>query len=562
MLLGIDVGGTHTDAVLVDKSGLLAWAKVETSQEELLHSVREALHRIRQQAGDVQVERFNLSTTLCTNAIVQGQLEPVGLMVSAGPGMDPELFCLGDHYEVLRGGLDHRGKEILALDRQQAVKCAERFLQEGLRVFALVSKFSPRNPDHEEQMIRALGERASFYTAGHEISGQLNFPRRIATSYYNSAVWPIFNDFANSVVHSLREWNLNPELNILKADGGTAPLEQARRTPVESIFSGPAASILGLMALCRIEEDALMLDVGGTTTDVGVFADGDPLVEAESVELLQRPTLVRAMKTESIGVGGDSAISVQDNEVQVGPTRLGACLASGGSHPTLLDALNCIAGQCYGDVEASAQGMQRMGESLSCSRQEIAERVVRQSCRKLRQQTMKMLERINQRPVYTVHEFLESRRISPRRIYVMGGPAQILAPYLREEFDLPVVVPQNHTVANAIGAALARPTMQAELFADTVRRTMTIPVLNHYRNIAKDYSLLQAKEELLDLLSNRVREDYRWPYADLDVEVVEKSAMNIVQGMSTAGQDIRVKCQIKPGITPEYEGVLKCLCKE
>ena len=563
MLLGIDVGGTHTDAVLLDKSGLLASAKVETRHEDLLHSIQTALARIREQVGKVEVERFNLSTTLCTNAIVQGELEPVGVMVTAGPGIHPENYLHGEHYEVIRGGLDHRGKEIQPLDMDQVERCISRFLEQDLRVFAAVGKFSPRNPAHEEQMVRALSDKnAAFLTAGHWLSGQLNFPRRIATSYYNSAVWPIFNEFVSSVENSLRQNNMSPQLNILKADGGTMPLSQARRTPVESIFSGPAASIMGLLALCSIEDDALMLDLGGTTTDVGVFAGGDPLIEAESVELAHRPTLVQAMKTESIGLGGDSAVHLGEEGVQVGPWRRDASLARGGRFPTLLDALNCIAEQNYGDREASVRGMQEIGSGLQCSMEEAAKGVVRQSCLRLRRETEAMLKRINERPVYTVHEFLESRRIEPKRLYLMGGPAQLMAPYLSREFGLPVVVPENAGVANALGAALARSTLQVELFADTQRKIMTMPVLERQKSIPKNYDLDQAKRDVLDDMCLYLRENYHWHVDESEAKVVEESAMNMVQGVYTVGQDIRVKCQIKPGITPDYEGVVKCACKE
>jgi len=562
MLLGIDVGGTHTDAVLLDRTGLLASAKVETRQEDLLQSILAALGKIQDLAGEVEVQRFNLSTTLCTNAIVQDELKPVGVMVSAGPGIAPEAFRIGDHYEVIRGALDHRGEEIQALDGEQADRCVERFLEQGLSVFAAVGKFSPRNPAHEERMIRSLSDRAAFLTAGHWLSGQLNFPRRIATSYYNSAVWPIFNGFANSVESSLRQFSISPQLNILKADGGTMPLAQARRTPVESIFSGPAASVMGLMALCDIEEDALMLDVGGTTTDVGVFAGGHPLVEAESVELVHRPTLVRAMKTESIGLGGDSAVDVDAEGLRVGPRRRGACMACGGGQPTLVDALNCISEEWYGNREASVRGMQEVASHLQSSAEDAALQVVRHSCEKLRQQTATMLERINERPVYTVHEFLESRRIEPRKIYLMGGPARLMAPYLSREFGLPVVVPENAGVANALGAALARPTLQAELFADTHRRNLTVPVLGRQETVTRDYTLKKAKKDLVEDLCRYVRDNYNWRVDASEAEVVEESAMNMVRGMHTVGQDIRVKCQIKPGITPDYEGVVKCLCKE
>ncbi|MFW6315080.1 MAG: hydantoinase/oxoprolinase N-terminal domain-containing protein, partial [Desulfohalobiaceae bacterium] len=152
MILGIDVGGTHTDAVLVNKSGLQAWAKVPTEHGNLLRSISAALDDMRSQLGELQLERFNLSTTLCTNAIVQDELAEVGVLVSAGPGIDPANFQVGDNYALVPGGLDHRGSEIQPLDLELARQAIQSFLDKGIQVFSVVSKFSPRNSKHEMQL--------------------------------------------------------------------------------------------------------------------------------------------------------------------------------------------------------------------------------------------------------------------------------------------------------------------------------------------------------------------------------------------------------------------------
>ncbi|MFP4629468.1 MAG: hydantoinase/oxoprolinase family protein [Desulfohalobiaceae bacterium] len=562
MILGIDVGGTHTDAVLVNKSGLQAWAKVPTEHGNLLRSISAALDDMRSQLGELQLERFNLSTTLCTNAIVQDELAEVGVLVSAGPGIDPANFQVGDNYALVPGGLDHRGSEIQPLDLELARQAIQSFLDKGIQVFSVVSKFSPRNSKHEMQLADILQEKCSFQTQGHLLSGQLNFPRRIATSYYNSAVWPIFNDFARSVFHSLKEMGLHPELNILKADGGTMPLTLASQFPVESIFSGAAASIMGIMALCDIQEDALLLDVGGTTTDVGVFAAGDPLIEPENVEVAHRPTLVRAMKSKSIGLGGDSAIQILDDQLCLGPKRLGTCLAQGGPAPTLVDALNCLKSFSYGNTQASFQGMQELGQQLGLSCEEMAQRVVQEACRKIQRETQEMLDLINERPVYTVHEFLEYKKIRPQKLYLMGGPAQVLAPYLSREFGLPAVVPEHCQVANALGAALSRPTQQAELFADTEKQLLSIPVLGIKRSIDSGYSLDQARQELRQELCQYLQHNLNWQIPLQEAQIVEESAMNMIKDFCEVGQDIRVKCQVKPGICSEYETAVRCVCQE
>ena len=562
MILGVDVGGTHTDAVLLDHSGVITSAKVATLHEDLLSSVRNALETIFSESKPSYLEHFNLSTTLCTNAIIQNEMQEVGVLVTAGPGIDPSYFKIGDNYQIVPGGLDHRGTEIQGLDLDFARQCLEDFYQRGIRVFSLIGKFSPRNPVHEKQLAEMVQDKGDFCTQGHALSSQLNFPRRIATAYYNSAVWPIFNDFANSVTDSLNEKGINPTLNILKADGGTMPLSQARGMPVESIFSGPAASIMGIKALCDMQEDALLLDIGGTTTDVAVFVNGDPVVEAESVELKHYPTLVRAMKTRSVGVGGDTAVCQENEQLQIGPKRLGSCMAKGGDAPTLVDALNCIQDINFGDISASRQGMQDLSQGMYFSCEEAAKDIVNKACATIREEALQMLQEINEKPVYTVHEFLEYRKVTPEKIYLMGGPAEVLAPYLAREFGLQTVIPDNYTVANALGAAMARATYEVELLADTEKHNMSIAVLDVQENISGSYTLEQAKEDVRSHLLNYLNQSLQLNVSSEEIEFVEESAMNMVKGMYTVGQDIRVKSQIKPGIIPEYAEAARCVCKE
>lgn len=562
MILGIDVGGTHTDAVLVERSGVVAWAKVETLHEDLLSSVHRVLSEISSKAEFDQIENLNLSTTLCTNAIIQKELEQVGVLVTAGPGIDPSNFEIGENYYVVPGSLDHRGTEIKALDLEYAKRCLEECARQGIKVFSLISKFSPRNPDHEKKLSELLPEKCDFYTQGHVLSSQLNFPRRIATAYYNSAVWPIFNNFVSSVTGSLKEQGLDPKLNILKADGGTMPLLQARDMPVESIFSGPAASIMGIKALCNLEEDALLLDIGGTTTDVATFANGDPVVEPESLELEHSPTLVRAMKTKSIGVGGDTAVSLENGDIQIGPQRLGPCLAQGGSHPTLIDALNCVKDLGYGDIQASERGMQDLGDRLQESSWEVARTIVQKATRKIKEATLQMLQEVNEKPVYTVHEIMEYKEVRPKKIYLMGAPAEVLSSFLGREFELPTIIPEHYSVANALGAALARSTCEVELLADTEKGNMSISVLDVQKNISKSYTVEQAQEDVRSHLLDYLNQDLGLDVSPGEIEFVEESQMNMVKGMRTVGQDIRVKSQIKPGIIPEYSEVVRCICKE
>ncbi len=557
MLLGIDVGGTHTDAVVLDKGRVVAEAKVPTDHDNLLLSVRAALAAVLRGVDPGAVRRMNLSTTLSTNAIVEGKTEEVGVLVAGGPGIDPENHRVGGHFHVLGGSVDHRGTEVAPLDEAGLARAVAAMQAAGVRVFAAVGKFSTRNPAHEQAMARTLaaGGGADHVTLGHSLSGVLNFPRRIATAYFNSAVWRLYNDFAWAVQESVADFGLRAEINVLKADGGTMPLELSRACPVQSILSGPAASVMGMIALCDIRDDCVILDVGGTTTDIAVFADGSPVIEEHGMSVGSYPTLVGALKVRSIGVGGDSALRVGPAGITVGPDRRGPALATCGQGaagrpcaPALTDALNVTGACAFGDVEASRRGLEELGAPWGLSASELARRAVDAAVAAILTAARDLVDEINDKPVYTIRELLGGRQVRPVRHYVMGGPAQALAPLLARASGLDVRLPAHHAVANAIGAALTRTTLDAELFADTHKGRMLIPALGVDRAVPRTYTREQAEADARQALAAHIRT----LGADLDgaePEIIESGAFNMVEGSRTLGRTIRVKCQVRPGIT-------------
>ncbi|MBP9944701.1 MAG: hydantoinase/oxoprolinase family protein, partial [Desulfomicrobium sp.] len=337
MLIGIDVGGTHTDGVCIRDGRVEAMAKVPTDHDNLLATITEALCSILKDCKGAEIRTINLSTTLSTNSIVTGHTEKVGMFVIPGPGIDASAYALGSQYHILSGCVDHRGA-ISAKARVDQIKpMATRCREEGIRVYGVVGKFCTRNPEQEIAIAEALAPQADFVTQGHRVSERLNFGRRISTVYYNSAVWRTFNSFADALEQSLKDLNIQADINIVKADGGTMPLKLAREIPVQSIFSGPAASVMGILSTTAVTEDALILDIGGTTTDMAVLLDGVPLLERDGISIGEHPTLVRALKIESIGIGGDSFISSRDGQLRVGPDRHGPCMAAGGPAPALMD---------------------------------------------------------------------------------------------------------------------------------------------------------------------------------------------------------------------------------
>jgi N-methylhydantoinase A/oxoprolinase/acetone carboxylase beta subunit len=555
MLIGLDVGGTHTDTVLIGKEGIRAEAKVPTNHDDLLESVNEGVRAVLKGFDPSAVTRVNLSTTLSTNSIVEGKAEKVGVIVTAGPGIDPGSMAIGGHYAFVSGSIDHRGVEACELDRGGLDAAVKPFRKAGLKVFAAVGKFSTRNTAHENAIRDALAPYSDFTTAGHGLSGRLNFPRRIATAYYNSAVWRRYTEFADAVEKGMRSFGIAAPLNVLKADGGTMPLGLSRLLPVETILSGPAASVMGIIALCDIKEDSVLLDIGGTTTDIAVFASGAPLIEPDGIALGGIPTLVRALRTRSIGVGGDSALGFMNKRVTVGPERRGPSMADGGAHAALIDACNVAGFSNYGNTADSAKGIAELAKKHGMKAGAFARAAVEAAVGTIREQVESLIGEINERPVYTIHEILEGRRLAPGRVYIVGGPAASFAPLLEKAMGMKAVLPAHHGVANAIGAGLARTTMYVELLADTEQRRMIIPDLNVARGISPSYSLEDAEKDARESLMDHMRA-HNVTDADMRAEVVESSVFHMVRGFNATGKNIRVRCQVKPGVLEDYAGAV------
>jgi N-methylhydantoinase A/oxoprolinase/acetone carboxylase beta subunit len=548
LYLGCDVGGTHTDAVLIGDGKIVARHKALTDHDDLLSSVRSAVREVAAGAEAKRIRRVNLSTTLSTNAIVQDATDPVCVIVSAGPGIDPQAHRIGDEYHVVEGSIDHRGKEIAPLDEKAVARIAAGAAGKKIGAFAAVTKFSTRNPDHEKLIASKVEKGAACVTLGHRLSGQLSFPRRIVTSYYNSAVWRLYNGFCDAIEKSLAEIGVEGEINVLKADGGTIPFALSRLLPVESILSGPAASVMGVAALCEMKGDAVMLDIGGTTTDIALFADGVPLIEKDGISLKKNPTLVRALATRSIGIGGDSVIRADGGKVTVGPERKGPPLAAGGGEPALMDAFNYLKITEFMDAGASRKGIAALAkEHRGLTAERLAGDAVEYAVDAIKNEVDAMLAEVNNRPVYTIHEMIEGRRISPKKIYIMGGPAGAFRERLARAFGIAAVLPGNYDVANAVGAAMAKTTVDIELFADTARGTLLIPAIGVKEKAPQGYRLEEAERDIRARLTSHLA-GLGVTVRDGDTEIIESSSFNMVEGWYASGKDIRVKCQIKPGV--------------
>ncbi len=555
MIIGLDVGGTHTDVVLISSEGLINQVKVPTDPQDLYSSVLEGLNEILKGTKLDSIERIVLSTTLTTNAVVSGTLEPVGLIVSSGPGINPEYYRIGDHYFCVQGSIDHRGREVQPIEPMEIEAISSRLRTDGIKSVGVIGKFSVRNPSHENKIVKLLKNGFDYILAGHRISGNLNFPRRIATVYLYSAVYKIHRNFFNAVVDSLKSKGIKVPIHILKADGGTMSVEASLQFPGQTILSGPAASVMGAVPYANDSAESLVLDIGGTTTDMAILVKRVPLLEPLGIELGGFKTLIRALKTKSVPLGGDSLISITENkELVIGPKRVGPAMAFGGSEPTPTDALVFLGIMKAGDSEKARYAMDKIAEKLGISNVDAAQKVYSQFCQKLINTAFKMVDEINERPVYTVHEFLEGYKVKPSEILILGGPAPYFSEKISEISKLPVRVVPNWNVANALGAALARATSEITLFVDTERGIAAAPEEDFYKPVDKNFTMDDAKKLAFSILKEKVTREGGTP-EEMEMEVLEEQQFNMVRGFYTTGKNIRIRVQVKPGLIKNYQEI-------
>ncbi|MEW6258431.1 MAG: hydantoinase/oxoprolinase family protein [Thermodesulfobacteriota bacterium] len=562
MIIGLDVGGTHTDVVLLAEDGIREAVKVPTDPTDLFHTVLSGITRVTANVDPACLQRIVLSTTLATNAVAQGRLPNVGMIVSAGPGMDPDGFRTNEHYVCVRGCIDHRGREIEPIDPNEVRQAAERFRRQDITHVGIVGKFSVRNPAHEIAIQQALPEGFDRIFLGHRVSGSLNFPRRIATTYLNAAVFPIHHAFFGAVRQSLAERGIHVPIHIMKPDGGTMLLEASVDQPAQTILSGPAASVMGSLAFAFDEEDAIVLDIGGTTTDIALLVHLAPVLNPNGITVGTYKTLIRSMESHSLALGGDSAVVIDPNGVlKIGPERKGFSLAFGGPCPTPTDAL-CILGKIRtGSVDRAIEGYRPIARELGCDIEQAAHRVLDTLCQTIVSEAMALLNRINEKPVYTIHEMLEGYRVHPKKILLMGGPAPFLASRIEGFAEgMQVGVVPRWDVANAIGAALARTTTEVVLFADTQQEIAIAPEEGWKEKVDRHFDKAKAIEAATAILRNKAVR-LGAGKDDLETEVIEEYQFNMVRGFYTTGRNIRVRVQIKPGLIAASDAIVEMLSR-
>jgi N-methylhydantoinase A/oxoprolinase/acetone carboxylase beta subunit len=548
MILGIDIGGTHTDAVCLSGRSILATAKTPTG-EDLVDSILDVIAKLGIDYS--KLKRVVLSTTLSTNAIVEKKYAPTGMIVSAGPGIDPCNYFLTDEFLLVRGAIDHRGREYVPIDKHEVLDTAKCLKTRGIQGVGIVSKFSVRNALHETSIADLIKDDFRYLSMGHTMSGSLNFPRRLRTTYFNSAVMPVQERFVGSVQKALARLGIQVPLFFLKADGGTYASSAAGRLPVETILSGPAASMMGALALnARFSGATVVLDIGGTTTDIGLLVDGLPIFEPSGVDIGGVRTLVRGLKVVSVGAGGDSCVQQAADALCVGPHRSGPPACMGGKYPTPMDAFAVLGEFTLGDTQKALDALMPIAEKRGKDIGSLCKEIISIMVENIKKKVFEFIEKVNSQPVYTIFEMLHPELIKPDQVILIGGPAHLLKPYIEESFGMKCEVPEHAMVANALGAALARTTAQITLLADTQMRKIICPELCLEMESSSSMSISDLKT--IGIKALRDHAQLLGLHEEIEVSIIEEQSFSMVRGFNTVGKNMRIKIQTSPGILSQW----------
>lgn len=335
LMLGIDTGGTYTDAVLVEDGNaarLIASAKAPTTHHDLTIGVAAAVGRVLAIAAPVSAEEIaivSVSTTLATNALVEGHGEPAGLFTFGFS--DSELARIGikevlDADLIVRfgGGHDAHGDELEPLDTE-GLAVAARQLDPLVTAFAVAAQFSVRNPGHEiaaREVIRSV--TAKPVTSSHELSARLDGPRRALTAALNARLIGTIARLNLAVGEVLEHRDIRAPIMVVRGDGSLVSADFAARRPIETVLSGPAASVVGALHLASIN-NGLVVDIGGTTTDVAVIRGGRPAIAESGATVGGHRTMVEAVGIATAGIGGDSEVRIDsrhaEDAIVLGPER-------------------------------------------------------------------------------------------------------------------------------------------------------------------------------------------------------------------------------------------------
>ena len=337
--LGVDTGGTFTDAVIVDLDdySIIAKKKSPTTHDDLSVGLYSSVDAVLTASGidPSQIASVGISTTLATNSILEKKGGKVGLILIGWDPMNPVQF--GEDKQIfIRGGYDVKGKAKASLDMEEA-KRAITEISKDVDAIAISGLFANLNASQERTVKKMAVEMTGLPTvAGHELSAELGIGLRAETAVLNGKLISIVSKFFDDVKRTFESKGINAPIMVYKCDGSVMTLEQGKMYPVQTILSGPAASSMGGCILSN-KKNFIMVDIGGTSTDIAVMEGGFPQIQYKGAEVGGWRTRVKAVDMHTVALGGDSKISARENRFFFGPNRVIPLCRFSTEHPEIID---------------------------------------------------------------------------------------------------------------------------------------------------------------------------------------------------------------------------------
>ena len=472
MKIGVDVGGTNTDAVVLGVNGVLGWSKTPTTADVYSGIVSAITEAIADAAVDsADVDCVMIGTTQFTNAVIQRRsLLPVGIIRLALPATsaippltdwpDDLIVEVGRNTHLVAGGYEFDGREIAPLDERSVAEAARAFRQSGLKAAAITSVFSPMNGDMERRAAEIVQNEAPDIAISLSCElGQFGLLPRENSTIINAALSRLSDHVVRAFRRALQELDLNVPLFISQNDGTLMRADDVQRYPVLTFASGPTNSMRGAVYLAKIK-DAMVMDIGGTTSDIGMLRNGFPRQSTNFVDVGGVKTNFRMPDVLAVGLGGGSL--VRNEGRLVGPDSVGYELTS---------RAQCFGGDTLTATDiAVAGGWADVGDKSLVRADQATIDAARAS--------MRLLLDMNVERMKTEAADLPLLVVGGGAILV-DWPVQSVSDVLRPEFS---------SVANAVGAAIAQVSGEVEHVV-TLNETNRRTVLDDARQEAKDKTI-------------------------------------------------------------------------
>ena len=541
MILGIDVGGTYSDGVLISKNKIVGEIKVKTNSEDLIESISKI--KLKLDIKEEDLEKVIVSTTLMTNFIVEKKYKNVGLLLVPGPGMKYSEEIFPFPYKIVKGGVDFQGRIIKNFDKNEVLEKVEEIIKEGIDKISINCKFSPRNPLIENNIYTLIKNKYPNLKIekGIELTGNLNFIRRSVSSGLKLASEDIFDSFLKALQ---AVFPTTKNIYILKSDGGAIPIAQGKENSIETIFSGPAASVFGAYSLMRDIDSALVIDIGGTTSDYSLILNKEPLFASKGIKINNFYTTARGLSVYSLPLGGDTKINFH-SEGFLFTTNKTIPSMNGGEDLTISDCLCYLDEIEIGDKNLATASLQREGEKLKLSPKDLSLKILNQAGKIISNSLDEVIAYWEREPKYKVWQIENQMKIHPEILFLIGGPAKGLSKYIQNSINIPVVVDDRAMTANALGAALAKDSFSSYIRINTSEGNSNSG-WGFYEN--KDFKKRIHPDEAAEYAMEITRKHLKENGVFEEPIIFQHEIFSIVRSGYTSGQIHEIQIGLKPGI--------------